>query len=223
MSINNLNKVLNLVLTGSLIILLFIVIEIDRLSEIILQIDKNYIPLITGVSVVFLIPVAFLWGVVLEAITEFFRGNFEKIIGDTWRIKIDKFFCNYTYHNYAILQDYSIKKLNYIYFEKEGLEDVNQRSLLVGFFFRTANSESIDWVIQHYSSYRLCLNYIVLLPFIFYTFFNFGIWIFSNLALIIVSAIHLPSPLQGAVVGRSHPGLKPLYTIAALRHSLAEN
>ncbi len=169
-----------MILAGSLIITIFVAIEFERLAELITYLNKSHSTLIMSVLVLLIIPMAFFLGVIIESITDFIRYYFEMIIGDEGRDNLHRLICGKTYKNYSVLQAYSIKGLENVYYDKDDLKDVRKGSLLVGFFFNTANSETIDWVVQHYATYRLSLNYIVLLPFICYTLFELKIIFFSN-------------------------------------------
>lgn len=205
MQVTNLNKVINFLLIGLISIG---IIVLSFYQEIILlfksasfigdasQLFSNS-AILTGITL-FLFSLSFFIGLLVEGGAAISVQTFI-VWGSSKRLFIRLFACskgakafNYTLHEFN-----KLFKVNKTYNRINKYES-HDNPLAVALFFKTANSQTLDWVIQHYSTYILATNYIFLLlflgtPVLIIKFFsaNFTLFVKIFISIIFITCIYL--------------------------------
>lgn len=205
MQLTNLNKVINFLLIG-LIVIGIVVFSFYR--EIILfftsagfigdpsQLFSNS-AILTGVTL-FLFSLSFFIGLLVEGGAAISVQTFI-VWGSNKRLFIRLFVCSKgaKAFNYTLNEFNKLFEVNKIY-KRINKYDSHDDPLAVALFFKTANSQTLDWVIQHHSTYILATNYLFLLlflgtPVLIIKFFpaNFTLWVKFSVSIIYSACIYL--------------------------------
>lgn len=208
MQITTLNKIINLFLVGSLaIVVLFLLLYGFHDALINKFIKEDLIALSSSLQIILLIlffPVGIFVGTIIEGISDAFRP-FTKLHNLPFNHKslwLSFFRNKEDFHDFKAfyLLFKNVLKESSVYYKGYDVEDqqINKEKieLAAAIFFKTANPETISYVIQHYSSYILATNYLLILlitlPFIFFIDIdiNLRLLILFSIIICLYSLIH---------------------------------
>ena len=166
MQISTLNKVINLFLVGFFVVSVILLFFYDKIIELLVlhkvdikSISSESFALLLGTF--FLLSVSIFIGLLVEGVTSILRTPFEAGIKKPFFAAIfgcSKPFEEYLYFCNEFKKLFKIKRANQLPVADES----RYGSYAVAHLFISANAQTLDWAIQHYSTYLLTTNYILL-------------------------------------------------------------
>lgn len=165
MQVSNLNKVINFFLVGLLVISAIILLFYNQIAQYLTLGSPN---LLSNSSLILLITFFLFTGSIFIGLfvegcsSILIRNPIEKFVRKRWFVKL--LWCGEASDHYKYFRDQfnEVFRTNEIYGKLAKGSTDNDSYYAAGLLFKDGSSQSIDWGIQHYSTYVLATNYIFL-------------------------------------------------------------